>query len=143
MTKRELMEQLWAMEKSDPVSKISRPSDILPVLSKYAGRKQEEFVVVTLDAQHAIIKVRSITKGLVNSCVVHAREVFRPAIKDNAVAVIVSHNHPSGNLEKSQDDDYVTHKLVEAGKVVGIPVLDHIVVSKTGYFSYLENSCLH
>lgn len=136
--KRELLQQLWAMEKEDPTTKISRPDDLLPVLHKYTKRKQEEFVVVTLDGAHQIIRVHSVTKGLVNRTVVHPREVYRMAIKDNAANVILAHNHPSGNCDPSVDDDRVTEQLKSAGEVVGIKVLDHLIISKKGYYSYLE-----
>jgi len=139
MTKRELLEQLWAMEREDPISKIKQPSDILPALQKYVKRKQEEFIVVTLDGVHSIIKVRSITKGLVNKTVLHPREVFRPAIQDNATAIILAHNHPSGNVDPSAEDGAVTKRLRAAGEILGIAVLDHLIVGSRGYYSYLES----
>jgi DNA repair protein RadC len=137
--KRELLNRLWAMEKANPITKIRMPSDILPLLQKYANRKQEEFIVITLDGQHALIKIRSITKGLVNRTIAHAREIFRPAILDNAVSIIIAHNHPSGNAEHSPEDDEITKRMKDAGKLLGINVLDHIIISKGGYFSYLES----
>ncbi len=139
MTKRELLEQLWAKEREDPVSKIGQPTDILPALQKYSKRKQEEFIVITLDGAHNVIKIRSVTKGLVNSTVVHPREVFRPAIRDNAIAIIIAHNHPSGSLIPSVEDDRITRILREAGKILGIEILDHLIISSCGYHSYLEN----
>jgi len=127
------------MEREDPISKIKQPSDILPALQKYVKRKQEEFIVVTLDGVHSIIKVRSITKGLVNKTVLHPREVFRPAIQDNATAIILAHNHPSGNVDPSAEDGAVTKRLRAAGEILGIAVLDHLIVGSRGYYSYLES----
>jgi DNA repair protein RadC len=140
--KQKLLRELWAMEKANPITKISMPSDTLPLLQKYATKKQEHFIVITLDGQHALIKIRVITKGLVNRTIVHPREVFRPAIADNATSIIIAHNHPSGNLEKSPEDEVVTQQIREAGKILGINMLDHIIISKGGYFSFLESGCL-
>ena len=136
MTKHELLEQLWVMERENPVRNISSPEDVLPALQKYAGRKQEEFIVITLNTANNIIKIRSITKGLVDRSVVHPREVFRPAILDNAVSIIIAHNHPSGSLKPSSEDEGLTKRIEEAGKIIGIKVLDHLIISKCGYYSF-------
>lgn len=122
--------------------KVRAPADCLPILDKYATRKQEEFIVVYLNGAHEIIGHKSVTKGLLNRTVVHPREVFREAIKRNCAAVILAHNHPSGSIEPSGEDKGVTEKLVKAGELLGIPVLDHIIVAKHGYYSMLEHDML-
>lgn len=136
--KAELVDQLIACEKKDPTLKISRPEDAVPaLLNKIGKKKTENFAVMTLDGANHIIGIRIITKGLINRTLVHPREVFRAAIRDNAAKVILSHNHPSGNLEFSRDDEDITKRLVNAGEIIGIEVLDHIVVNKDGFNSAL------
>ena len=134
--KKALLSELWAMEKEAVT--VSGPFDILPLLQRYRNRKQEEFFVVTLDGNHRVIRTRSITKGLVNQTVAHPREVFRVAITDNATAIVVAHNHPSGSVNPSIEDENITKRLVKAGEIVGIPVLDHIIFSKSGYHSFKD-----
>ena len=142
MTNREkqadLIQQLMTLEAAEIEPKISQPWHVLPVLKKYRNRKQEEFVVITLNGAHGIIKTRSIGKGLINRCLVHPREVFRMAISDNAAAVILSHNHPSGNVEPSTEDIEITNRLKSAGKIIGIEIIDHIIITKNGFYSFLE-----
>ena len=120
--------------------RVKFPRDINSLLWNYFnGKEQEHFVAVLLNARHEPAKVVLVSIGLVNRCVVHPREVFREAIKDNVVAIVVAHNHPAGNPEPSKEDDDVTKMLIDAGKVVGIEVLDHMIVSSRGYYSYAEN----
>jgi DNA repair protein RadC len=124
---------------------ITRPTDALePILEALESLKFKEvecFVTITLNGSHKIIGTYIVSKGLVNQTIVHPREVFRPAIADNAVAVIIAHNHPSGNLEPSAEDKGTTRRIKEAGNLLGIKVLDHLIVSPSarGYFSFLEN----
>lgn len=141
-SKKELLSLLIAAERSDPIKRITSPSDVVPALMKWARRKQEVFIVVTLSTTNEIIRIREITRGLVNRTVAHPREVFRPAIKDNATAIIVAHNHPSGSLSASRDDCDITMRLVHAGEVVGIQVLDHIIVSKSGFYSFTNEGVM-
>ncbi len=118
--------------------KISSPSDIYPVLKKYHNKKQEHFLVLTLDGSHQVIRVNIATIGILNRAIIHPREVFIPAIKDNACSIVIAHNHPSGTLEPSKEDRDITYRLIEAGKLLGIEVLDHVIISKKGYYSFLE-----
>lgn len=136
--KQELLHKLWAMERENPTTKITTPQDIVPVLQKYAKKRQEYLVVVTLNGAHEIIKTHVVGIGILNKTMVHPREVFARAIRDNAASIILCHNHPSGNIDRSHEDDQVTRKIHEAGNVLGIPLLDHIIISKKGYYSYLE-----
>lgn len=119
--------------------KIICPSDLQPVLSRYSNKSKEHFYVVTLNAAHRVIKVSLVSVGILNRTLVHPREVFKPAIVDEAAAVILCHNHPSGDLDPSSEDKSVTERLVEAGELLGISVLDHIIISKNGYYSFTEN----
>ena len=122
--------------------RIRFPADAVPSLMTYVSKSQEHFVVIALNGAHEVIRTRVVTKGTANRTVVHPREVFRGAVRDNAVAVVVAHNHPSGNTEPSVQDDEVTRKLKAAGDVLGITVLDHIIVGRFGYYSYLEEGRL-
>jgi DNA repair protein RadC len=119
--------------------KIKKPSDVCDLLKSYAKKRQEYFVVLTLNGAHDVVSMRIVSIGLVNRTIVHPREVFVHAIKDHASAVIVAHNHTSGNLEPSDEDKEVTRMLKDAGEIIGIRLLDHVVFSKHGYYSFREN----
>ncbi len=103
-----------------------------------AEAKQEHFSVVCLDTKHQVIDVHTISIGLLNQSLVAPREVFRPAIRDAASAVILSHNHPSGDPTPSREDLAVTRRLEEAAQLIGINVLDHIIVARHGCISLRE-----
>ncbi|NND97849.1 MAG: DNA repair protein RadC, partial [Pirellulaceae bacterium] len=99
---------------------------------------QEEFHIVTLDTKHKPIRSHRITVGTLDASLVHPREVFRPAIRDAASAVLLIHNHPSGDPTPSREDHQVTDQLTEAGKMLGINVLDHIIVARERSLSIRE-----
>jgi DNA repair protein RadC len=96
---------------------------------------QEVFGILILNTKHKIVAVHEISRGSLNSSIVHPREVFKPAVLHNAAAIICFHNHPSGDPKPSEEDIAITRRLVEAGKILGIEVLDHIIVSDEGYTS--------
>ena len=98
--------------------------------------------MLSLNNSGKLIKSTIITKGLLNSSLVHPREVFRQAILDNAASVILLHNHPSGNKTPSEDDILITKQLIHAGRVVGIPVNDHIIIAGNEYVSFVEEGLL-
>jgi DNA repair protein RadC len=107
--------------------KITTPAGVMPLIRHYGDRKQEHFIAVSLNGAHDVMDVRVVTIGLVNKSQVHPREVFSDAIAARAAAIIVAHNHPSGDLAPSREDLKVTRRLKEAGEVLGIPLLDHII----------------
>jgi DNA repair protein RadC len=115
---------------------IKIPEKAYDIFKKIAMKPQEYFAVLTLDVAHVPIKFHIVTIGLLTRTVVHPREVFRPAIRDNAAAVIVGHNHPSGVLTPSEEDTEITHMLKEVGKIIGINVIDHLIISKKGFYSF-------
>lgn len=120
------------------VINASAAADILRGI--VADRPQEVFSVILLNSQHKAIGVNEVSVGTLNASLVHPREVFRAAILKNAAAIILGHNHPSGDAEPSREDDTVTDRLIEAGKVIGIHVLDHIIITPgTDYYSYGDN----
>jgi len=120
-------------------SRISHPGEVYPLLAHMADRQQEFFLSVSLNGAHEHIKTRQVTKGLLNRTIVHPREVFADPLSERAAAIIVAHNHPSGNLDPSREDREITRRLKDAGEILGIPLLDHIIFSPGGYFSFLES----
>jgi DNA repair protein RadC len=99
------------------------------------GLSQETFHVLLLDGKHRLLSRQRVSEGTLTSSLVHPREVFRPAVREAAAAVIVAHNHPSGDAEPSAEDLSVTRRLIEAGRILGIPVLDHVVIGDGTYVS--------
>ncbi|MGP1593657.1 MAG: RadC family protein [Treponema sp.] len=119
--------------------KISHPHDIVPFLRHYAGRKQEQFICSSLNGAHEILAIRVVSVGTLTHTLVHPREVFADVLEDRAAAVILAHNHPSGTLEPSIEDLNLTRRLTQAGELLGIKVLDHIILAPNGtYISFIE-----
>lgn len=113
---------------------IQNPKDVFLYARPLIGHlQQEHFLVIFLDVRKKILGHEIVSKGLVDATLVHPREVFRGAIKANAKAVIIAHNHPSGEVDCSQEDIDVTKKLSKAGAIVGIQLLDHLVVTQEDY----------
>ncbi len=119
-----------------------KPEDVWKELKDAREHKKEHFIIFFLDSRNREIKREVISVGSLNANLVHPREVFEPAIKNLAAQVILAHNHPSGDPEPSEDDLGLNRRLVEAGKILGIEVMDHIIVSKSGYFSFKEQKLL-
>ncbi|MCX5785393.1 MAG: DNA repair protein RadC [Elusimicrobia bacterium] len=119
-----------------------KPKDIWEDLRDIRDQKKEHFVVFYLDTRNQEIKREIISIGCLNANLVHPREVFEPAVKNLAASVIVAHNHPSGNLEPSQEDLDLTKRLAGAGKLLGIELLDHVIVSKDGFSSFKEKGLI-
>jgi DNA repair protein RadC len=123
--------------------KIRNTQDILPLVADITRKQQEYFVCISLNGANEVIEKRIVTIGLVNSSQIHPREVFADVIADRAAAVIFAHNHPSGD-PKPSDIDAKTHKqLTEAGKILGLRILDHIIITKKGYFSFQEHGLIN
>ncbi len=123
-------------------SKISKPCDIIPYIQYITLEKQENFMCISLNGAHDIVSVRKISVGTLNRCLIHPREVFSDALKERAAAIILAHNHPSGNTYPSQNDIEITQQLSDVSKIVGIHLLDHIIVCSNDYFSFAENSLI-
>ena len=122
---------------------IKSPYDIVPFLKNYAVSEKEHFLLVTLNGGHEIIQIHVISLGTLNRTLIHPREVFTAAMRDNAAAIIVSHNHPSGNCEPSEEDIAVTEILGKVSVIMGIELLDHVIVSRENYFSFMENKLIN
>jgi len=114
---------------------VESPAELMPQLAFLKHLKQEQMVLVTLNGSNRVIKIHRITVGTANSTQVHPREAFAPALEDRAVSVVFAHNHPSGCSEPSVEDLLLTQRLCEAGRILEIPVLDHLVVSSGGFTS--------
>jgi len=119
-------------------TKVTHASDIFEELKELKNKKQEHFTVVYLDGANQIVENRVITIGTLNQSLVHPREVFAPAIELRAASLILAHNHPSGILSPSDEDKKVTKRLVEGSKILGIEILDHIIISSDGYYSFRD-----
>ena len=112
---------------------IDSPEKAVEQLADIRDKKQEHFVVMTLDGANRLIAKRIITIGTLTSSLVHPREVFADAITDRAASIIVAHNHPSGSLKPSQSDLDISKRLFKAGELLGIKVVDHIIVTKSEF----------
>jgi DNA repair protein RadC len=104
--------------------------------------KQEHLIVLSLDGAHRLIAKRLISIGTLNASLVHPREVFADPITDRAASIIAIHNHPSGTLEPSEADRQVTQRLKDAGNLLGIQLLDHVIITKTNYYSFSDKDNL-
>lgn len=122
--------------------RVAFPPDAYPLIRHMADRNQEHFLSISLNGANEVIAIRTVSVGLVNRALVHPREVYADPITDRASAIIVAHNHPSGNLSPSRDDLAVTNQLKDAGQLLGIRLLDHIIFNQNSYFSLLENGQL-
>ena len=114
---------------------IRGPEDVVEVCRAIGSRRWEEFHVLLLNARHECMRRVLISRGSLNASIVHPREVFRPAIVGSAASIVLLHNHPSGDPEPSEEDLAITRRLVQVGELVGIAVLDHVILAKTGHVS--------
>ncbi len=112
------------------VQRITSPDDAYRICADIAALAQESFHVLSLNAKHRLINRHLVTLGLADATAVHPREVFRAAIQDGASGVIIVHNHPSGDPTPSAEDLRVTRQLIDAGKIVDIRVLDHVIIGR-------------
>jgi len=117
---------------------IQGPADAWQTVQHYADRKREHFICCTLNGAHDLIAVRVITSGLINRTIIHPREIYAEAVSDRACAIIIAHNHPSGRLEASSEDIDITNRIRDAGELLGIPLLDHLIFSESGFISMVE-----
>jgi DNA repair protein RadC len=132
-----------AAEAREDGAPVRSPRDVVAL---FAARLEdlpvEEFHVAVLDSQHRLERDIMVTRGILNSSLVHPREVFRQAIAERAAAIILVHNHPSGDPTPSADDRVVTEQLVAAGRLLDIPVHDHVIVGRGRYTSFAEAGLL-
>ena len=132
-----------AREAREEGAPFRSPHDVYAHFKRLEDLPVEEFHVAVLDPQHRLARDVAITRGILNASLVHPREVFREAIAERAAAIILAHNHPSGDPTPSADDRAVTEQLAAAGKLLDIPVHDHVIVGRGGrYVSFAEAGLL-
>ncbi len=117
---------------------LRSPSDVYSHLHAYTQAPNEHFVMLTLDTRGRLQETIEVSQGCLTSSMVHPRSVFRPALMDNAAAIVVVHNHPSGDPTPSSEDWRITRRLEKAGSLLGVPLLDHIVIADGGWSSMRE-----
>jgi DNA repair protein RadC len=115
---------------------IKQPDDIFELIRHYADRRQEKFICISLNGAHELLAIRIVTVGLVNRTIIHPREVFADPILDRASAVVVAHNHPSGNTNPSEEDIGITQRLKTAADILGLNFLDHLIFTERSIFSF-------
>lgn len=139
----ELGRRIQSQQKIFSNKKITSPEDIantfIPIL---LHELKEKFIVVCLNSANRVIKYETISIGNLNSSVVHPREIFKVAIDCSSASIILIHNHPSGNPEPSNEDISITKKIVEVGKVMDIPVFDHIIIAGKTFTSFVEKKLM-
>ncbi len=134
ISRRILSQTKWYSQK-----KITSPADVAEIfIPLLRDEVKEQFLVVCLSSANKIIKYEKISIGNLNSSVVHPREIFKAAVENNSASIILIHNHPSENPEPSSEDISITKKLVEAGKIMDIPIFDHIIIAGNSYTSFVE-----
>ncbi len=121
---------------------LNNPTTIWELCHDFRSSKKENLVVFYLNSRTQLISKETISIGILNSSLIHPREVFEPAIRLSAHSIILAHNHPSNVLEPSIEDIQITNKLIEASKLMGIELLDHLIVSTVGWYSFKQNSRL-
>ena len=136
---RELAGRLRNLERGAPRLYLTGPEDVADMfMREMAALDREHFRAVLLNTKNRILGVRTISIGSLNASIVHAREVFKAAVAESAQAIVLVHNHPSGLPEPSSEDIAVTERLAEAGRILGIEILDHIVLGSQGFVSLKE-----
>jgi DNA repair protein RadC len=138
MNKKKLIEALMVAEQKSPTKKIRFPQDVLAVCADIISASQEHFVLLSLDNQNRVLRKQILFIGSGNNTLVCPRVVFLEALKNEAAAIIVVHNHPSGDPTPSKEDLAVTDRLREAGKLININLVDHIVIARDGFESLVK-----
>ena len=133
--RKDMIYEIVSKRRKKSPAPIITPNDAYELVKRYQNAEKEQFILITLNGNHRPISVSIVSIGLVNKTIVHPREVFFQAIKDKASAIIICHNHPSGNLLPSPGDNEITEMICDAGELIGIKVLDHIIFSANGYAS--------
>jgi DNA repair protein RadC len=137
------LSERYQKEKIPQKIPLNSPEAVVDYLKEKLGReKKEHFLILALDSRNNLIKITNVSVGTLDANLVHPREVFKEAILAHSAQVILVHNHPSGDFQPSEEDLEITKRLVEAGKILGIEVLDHIIITKEGFFSFKEKGLL-
>ncbi len=127
---------------NDKGIKIKSATDIYKLLRSYGHKNQEYFITISIDGSHSMIKRRVLFIGTLNKSLVHPREVFHYALKDRAAALILVHNHPSNNVNPSNEDIDITKRLKEIGDLIGIDIIDHVIIGNNDFFSFCSSGLI-
>jgi DNA repair protein RadC len=120
--------------------KISDAEQVRKYLKEFQEEDREHFIVLGLDTKNKILYREVVTIGILDACIIHPREVFKKAVMMSCSKIILAHNHPSGDPTPSQEDLDITKKIMEAGEILDIKVLDHVIIGKDKYWSYSEEN---
>jgi len=126
------------LDQDDEAVVIQSPKDVYQLLKPIGKYQKEHFIGLYLNARNQLIHQETISIGSLNTNIVHPREVFEPAITKHAVSIIIAHNHPSGSTEPSEEDLQITKRLIKSGKLLGIEVVDHLIITGKGFLSFKE-----
>ncbi|HID95979.1 MAG TPA: JAB domain-containing protein [Candidatus Latescibacteria bacterium] len=137
----ELSKRAFGVEE-DLLPVIRTPNDVADAVTNIRRNRKENFVVLYLNARNQVIYKETVSIGTLNASLVHPREVFGPAVANSAASVILAHNHPSGDINPSEDDIELTRRIVKAGELMGIDVLDHVIVSHKGHLSMKDRGII-
>lgn len=139
---KEILERLLRADKNERII-IRSPKDIADILiPRYRYATQESFIIVLLNTKNEIISINDISTGSLNTSIAEPREVFREILKYPTSSVILAHNHPSGDATPSIEDIQITKRMIKAGKILGIDVLDHIIIGDNEFFSLKQNGLI-
>lgn len=117
---------------------IQNPQDIVNMVGDLTKLRKEHLIVLYLNARNQVIEKETVSVGTLNSLIIHPREIFEPAVRYLAAQIVLVHNHPSGNPEPSEEDENMTKRLITAGTLMGIEIIDHIIVTSTTWYSFRE-----
>ena len=137
----ELSKRSFSVDR-DVLPTVSTPRDVADTVIDIRRKKKEHFVVLYLNARNQLIGKETVSVGTLNANIVHPREVFQPAVLKSAASIILVHNHPSGDTSPSNDDIQLTERMVKAGEMMGIDVLDHVIVCERSYLSLKEKKLI-
>jgi DNA repair protein RadC len=137
----ELGRRIWCRQGTGE-SPIRGPEDIQDRCRAYATARKEHFLALHLNTRHIVVREELVSVGSLNTSIVHPREVFRQAILETAASLVLVHNHPSGDPSPSDDDIRITRRLAEAGELVGIPLVDHVILGDDRYYSFRASKLL-
>ncbi|RPI13120.1 MAG: JAB domain-containing protein [Ignavibacteriae bacterium] len=129
-------------EKKESKSIISPEEAVDIIRSRISDYNKEQFLVVSFDTRQKVIGIDNISTGTLTASIVHPRETFERAIKRHAASILAAHNHPSGDPEPSEEDIRITKRLTEAGKIIGIELLDHIIITRSSFYSFKEKGMI-
>lgn len=138
----EFAKRVLEVDSSNVLPIIQTTKDIIAQISYLREHKKENFVVLYLNSRYELLAKETISVGILNASLVHPREVFEPAARYFAAQIILAHNHPSGDSEPSEDDLDLTRRMVEAGKILGIEIFDHVIISNSNSFSFKDRKLI-